>query len=115
MAKHYAALGCGHTVIVNVKDGRQWPTEYCRACDAWVDVAEYYSEQWHMVCRECPARSHHGVMKVYAQQSATRHQRATGHRRIDLLWYATVPPQVTAALIPDENATKYHEDMLPPF
>lgn len=104
----YAELMCGHVKIVRTKDGREWAQEFCKWCDKWSDVRAYYSEEWHVVCRSCKFRSHHGVVKVYAEQSAARHTRLTGHHDVGLLWYSSAPKDVRDK-IPEPEA----QDQLP--
>ena len=88
-----AHLECGHVVKTKTVTNDVWPSEYCPSCGKWVDVREYYREQWHSKCTVCTYSRSHGAARIYADSAAARHTRYTGHL-VAVQWYAVTPPDL---------------------
>lgn len=113
-------LDCGHYLrrpASGHKDvGR--PYEYCEKCDNVEYVKVEWKEEWHSKCSVCAAFGKgHGNARVYAEQAAERHSRATGHRT-SVRWYGSAPPVARAAVALTEaqkQAKKDAQGTAPPF
>lgn len=83
MNKVEAKLDCTHLVRVKFTDMNTATVGYCRF-DGWQSIAEFYPEEWRIVCLDCQYGRWTGQNQTTATRDAGKHEFFRKHQVVIL-------------------------------